>query len=395
MSTANIAIIGAGPAGLTLARLLQRKGIPVTVYEGEADRHTRNQGGSLDLHPKYGQKALSEAGLLNEFRKIARPEGECIKLVDKDGNVLADENVDGNRRPADDTDKPEVDRTALRDLLLDSVEPDTVQWGRRVDHIDSAANGTHDVHFTNGTAATGITLLVGADGAFSKVRPLVTDVEPYYSGITMITQWVMEAPTKKPWLDKYVGAGSLMMFDEGRLVICQRQSGDAVRTYASLRKPLSWSKECGIDWNDGAAVRKALVDEYYSDCGEDIKRVLAECDDDAHLDMRHLYMLPIGLTWPSKPNVTLLGDAAHLMTPFGGVGVNAAMADSLGLAKALIAQKTNLHTQEGISRAIEAYEQDMFPRAEVFAKRTYDGLEHHFRATGGQEWAEKFGGKKS
>ncbi|KAF2169306.1 hypothetical protein M409DRAFT_20532 [Zasmidium cellare ATCC 36951] len=387
MSNANNAVIG---AGLTFARLLQQNGISVTVYEAESDRHSRNQGGSLDLHPKYGQKALSEAGLLNEFRKIARPEGECIKLIDKDGNVLADENVDGNRRPADDTDKPEVDRTALRDLLLDSLKPDTVQWGCRVDHIEEAANGTHDVHFTNGAVTTGITLLIGADGAFSKVRPLVTDVEPFYSGITMVTQWVMDASTKKPWLDRYVGAGSLMMFDEGRLLICQRQSGDSIRTYASPRKPLSWTKESGIDWNDYTAVRKAFAEDYFGNCGDDVKRVLNECDDDAHLDMRHLYMLPIGLTWSSKPSVTLLGDAAHLMTPFGGVGVNAAMADSLYLAKALITQKSNLHTQEGISRAIEAYEQDMFPRAEFFAKKTYDGLEHHFRATGGQEWSEKF-----
>lgn len=258
-----------------------------------------------------------QAGLLNEFRKIARPEGECMKLIDKDGNVLVDENIEGNHRSVDDSDKPEVDRTALRDLLLDSLEPNTVQWGRKVSHVDAAADDTHDIHFTDGSVATGINLLVGADGAFSKVRPLVTDVAPYYSGITMITQWVMDVSTKKPWLEKYVGAGSLMMFDEGRVVICQRQSGDSIRTYAGLRKPLSWSKECSIDWNDHTGVRKTFAEDYFGDCGDDIKRLLTECDDDAHLDMRHLWMLPVGLTWSSKPGVTLLGDAAHLMTPFG------------------------------------------------------------------------------
>lgn len=242
-----------------------------------------------------------------------------MKLVDKDGNILADENVDGNHRPVDMSDKPEVDRTALRDLLLDSLEPNTVQWARKVDHVDAAANYTHDIHFTDSTVATGITLLVGADGAFSKVRRLVTDVEPYYSGVTMVTQWVMDVSAKNSWLDRYVGAGSLTMFDEGRIVICQRQSGDSIRTYAGLRKPLSWSKECGIDWNDHTAVRKAFAEDYFGDCGDDIKRVLTECDDDAHLDMRHLWMMPVGLTWSSKTGVTLLGDAAHLMTPFGQV----------------------------------------------------------------------------
>lgn len=237
-----------------------------------------------------------------------------MKLVDSNGNVLADENVDGNQRAVDDSNKPEVDRTALRDLLLDSLEPGTVHWSHKVQLIEATTSGWHEIHFTDGTIYSGVHLLVGADGAFSKVRPLVTDVQPFYSGITMVGQWATNVSTTHPWLSEYVGAGSLMMFDEGRAVICQRQSGDSIRTYAGLRKPLSWSKECGIDWNDHAAVRKAFAEDYFGDCGDDIKRLISECDD--RLDMRHLWMLPVGLRWQSKPGVTLVGDAAHLMTPF-------------------------------------------------------------------------------
>lgn len=238
-----------------------------------------------------------------------------MKIIDKDGKVWVDENVNGHHRHVDDSDKPEVDRTALRDLLLDSLEPETVQWGRKVQSIEKVADSTHKIYFADGTFEAGINLLVGADGAFSKVRALVTDVQPFYSGITMTAQWAMDVSKTKPWLDQYVGAGTLFMFDEGRLVISQRQSGDSIRTYAGLRKPLSWSKECGFDWDDPEAVRKAYAEEFFGDCSEDIKRLLTECD--SSLGMRHLWMLPVALRWASKPNVTLLGDAAHLMTPFG------------------------------------------------------------------------------
>ena len=73
-----IAIIGAGPSGLTLANLLQQYNILFTVYEFETGANERNQGGTLDLHAESGQLALREAGLYEEFKKYARPEGDAL-----------------------------------------------------------------------------------------------------------------------------------------------------------------------------------------------------------------------------------------------------------------------------------------------------------------------------
>ena len=62
-----IAIIGAGPWGLTLARILQHNGMPFIIFELDQDRSARDQGSMVDLHPKSGQLALREAGLFEDF----------------------------------------------------------------------------------------------------------------------------------------------------------------------------------------------------------------------------------------------------------------------------------------------------------------------------------------
>lgn len=226
-----IAIIGAGPGGLTLARLLQKNDIPCTVYEAEVSRDVRNQGGTLDLHPKAGQRALQEAGLIEEFRKYSRPEGEAMKLINYDGSVLWDENEMGNTRPEEFADRPEIDRIRLRDILLDSIPPNTMQWNRKLARVEADPRNKekYNLHFADGSAETGFDLVVGADGAWSKVRALLTQEKPFYSGISAIELWTLDVDEKNPWLSKYIGKGSCFMFDEGRALLCQRNGNGSIR----------------------------------------------------------------------------------------------------------------------------------------------------------------------
>jgi 2-polyprenyl-6-methoxyphenol hydroxylase-like FAD-dependent oxidoreductase len=403
MFNPKIAIIGAGPAGLTLARLLEYNDLSCTIFELDADRNNRNQGGTLDLHIKTGQLALREAGLIDQFNKLARPEGEGMKVVKFDGTVLYDDGHSAQNVSLEmPWEKPEIDRVQLRDMLLDSVKPDTISWNKKLLRIEpSAIESEHryDLYFADGAVEKDFDLVVGADGAWSKIRPILTNERPFYSGVTAVELWALDAQERHPWLVDYIGSGSCFMFDEGRALLCQRNGNNSIRAYAVVRQPESWSKDCGIDWSQPATARKELVDRYFADCGEDLKRIIQETNDE--LKIRQTYMLPVGVEWQSRPGVTLVGDAAHLMTPFGGVGVNVAMADALDLAQHIVSCRDSLKTRSydsfsnALAEAIKKFEASMFARARPNALKSENGLRGHFSADGAQEFAERIQKMKS
>ncbi|MFD5761056.1 FAD-dependent oxidoreductase, partial [Streptomyces sp. NPDC127044] len=156
---ARISIIGAGPGGLTCARILQQHGIPVTVYDRDPEVNSRNQGGSLDLHEEDGQLALREAGLLEEFFALARLESQEMRRMDPEGRVLAHHLPD-----AGETVSPEIDRGQLRDLLLGSLAAGTVQWGCTLASVSGPADGPRTLTFADGTAVEADLGMGGAGG---------------------------------------------------------------------------------------------------------------------------------------------------------------------------------------------------------------------------------------
>jgi 2-polyprenyl-6-methoxyphenol hydroxylase-like FAD-dependent oxidoreductase len=389
MPSPKIAIIGAGPSGLTLATILQKNRIPFIVYDLAISPNVRNQGGTLDLHPTGGQLALREAGLWEEFAKGARPESDVLKLVQNNGEVLWDENGP-DAHPVKEEEKfnnrPEIDRAVLMEILLAAVNPESVQWGKKLDRAVPALNGTLDLHFTDGSCHQGFDLVVGADGAWSKVRQLVSDTRPQYSGISLVEMWALDVLEKHKWMAEYAGAGNCFSFGEGRAVMIQRIGDGSIRTYACLRVPESFIVDCGIDWTKPETARKEYLETYFGDFGEDLKRVILESSDE--LIPRPLYMLPVGFQWDSRPGVTLLGDAAHLMTPFAGVGVNAAMLDALELGKTLV-DYTNASDDRSFAEVIRKYESELFPRGERFAQKTMNNMAKHFSSDGTEHLANR------
>ncbi|KIL61776.1 hypothetical protein M378DRAFT_179974 [Amanita muscaria Koide BX008] len=373
-----IAIIGSGPGGLTLARLLQKEDVPFTLYERDSSPDERNQGGSLDIHS--GQVALRAAGLIEEFTKLARFEADCTKLVAPDGTVLLNEaegskGGGGNEGGPPERSRPEIDRVVLRDMLLSSLDPGTVQYGYKLRGVepctDSSGKETYTLDFGRDVKEGPFDVVIGADGASSRVRPILTDAKPFYSGITAVELWALEVEKRHPWLASYVGAGNCWMFDQDRAVFAQRNGNESIRVYACVKRAdEDWSEACGIDWL-GSSTRQQLVDKEFADCGEDVKKMIMDADD--RLVLRRLEMLPVGMTWPRHGGVTLLGDAAHVMTPFAGEGVNAAMQDAHELSEAIVSGVGK--GVEGVVEELGVYERRMFERTRGLAQTTWDQMQ--------------------
>ncbi|MEE1801823.1 MULTISPECIES: NAD(P)/FAD-dependent oxidoreductase [unclassified Streptomyces] len=350
-----IAVIGSGPAGLGLARVLHRHGHPVTVLERDSARDARPAGGTLDLHEGLGQLALEKAGLLAEFRALSRPEGQAMRILDVDGTVLRD----WQPRPGD-LANPEIDRGQLRDLLLEDLD---VQWGRGVTEVVPASRDGVLVHFADGRQET-FDLVIGADGAWSRVRPAVSSATPRYTGVTLVETSLDDVDTRHPDLARLVGDGSVAVYGVNRALVAQRNSGGHVKVYAQFRADQGQGP-ADTD-TDTEAVRSRLL-ALFDGWAAPVLDLIRHGTAFVH---RPLYALPVSHTWAHVPGVTLLGDAAHLMPPLGA-GANLAMLDGAELAESIAAASGPGELDE----AVRAFEEQMWARAGRWAEITTAGLE--------------------
>jgi 2-polyprenyl-6-methoxyphenol hydroxylase-like FAD-dependent oxidoreductase len=359
-----IAVIGAGPAGLTLARVLQCGGADVRVYDLDAGPDDRPQGGSLDMHAGSGQDALAAAGLLDAFFAASRPEGQDGRLLAHDASVLFE-----HVATPDEAFNPEIDRGRLRRLLLDSLRPGTVRWGVKLASVAGTAQG-HTLTFADGTVVTA-DLVVGADGAWSRVRPLVSPAQPEYSGVTFVDLRIDDVDARHPELAALVGRGSMSAPYANRSLIAQRNGGGVVRIYAAVRRPIGWASDLGLADGDPARVRAVLL-EVFADYAPVFHELIRASADD--VVVRPITALPVPHTWEHRPGVTLVGDAAHLMSPFSGMGANLAMLDGADLARLLLAHPGDPDA------AVRAYEELMWPRSADAARASATGIERAIAA---------------
>ncbi|WP_158752914.1 NAD(P)/FAD-dependent oxidoreductase [Dyella sp. S184] len=339
-----VTIIGAGLGGLTLARVLHVHGIAATVYEAEASASARAQGGMLDIHENNGQLALKAAGLFDQFLEIIHPGGQATRVLDKDGNVLLDEPDNGTGG------RPEVSRGDLRRILLDSLPAGTVCWGHKLTAVSPLGGGRHVLTFANGSTVT-TDLLVGADGAWSKVRPLLSGAIPAYVGTSFIETYLFDSDTRHKASAEAVGGGALFALAPGKGIAAHREPHGVLHTYVQLNKPKEWIDS--IDFSNLATALAKVAAEF--DGWAPALTALITDGETAPVP-RPIHALPVEHRWERVPGVTLLGDAAHLMIP-SGEGANLAMFDGAELGKAIAANPGD------VEAALIAYEKDLFPRS--------------------------------
>jgi 2-polyprenyl-6-methoxyphenol hydroxylase-like FAD-dependent oxidoreductase len=361
MTTNPVTIIGAGLGGLTLARVLHVHGIPATVYDADASAQARTQGGQLDLHEHNGQAALEVAGLTQEFRAIVNQGGAVQRVLDQQGAVLAEAPDDGSME------KPEALRGEIRRILLESLPAGTVQWGKKCLSATALGGGRHELSFGDGSTASTDTL-VGADGAWSRVRAVLSDAKPEYAGMSYVETYLYDVNERHAATAKTVGGGAMYALIPGKGFLAHREPGNIIHTYVVLSRPVEWFAD--IDFDDANATKARIVAEFDGWAAELTALIT---DGESAPTLRSIYQLPDRHQWARVPGVTLLGDAAHVTVP-GGEGANLAMLDGAELGQAIAAHRGD------IEAAFTAYEEVMFPRSATEAIAAHETIELIFGA---------------
>lgn len=344
LANKKVAIIGAGPVGLMMARLLQQHGSKVTVYERDLNPQSRIWGGTLDLHEDSGQKAAQTAGLLAEYFAMAKPMGRT--LADDQGQVYL--------ITAPNSNSPEINRNDLRTILLNSLTKETVVWDRKFSAL-GVEKGRWVIHFENAPDEVA-DFVIGANGGLSRLRDYVSDAEVEDTGSYIIQGEVLHPQNGCPGIYELCQGNILMATGQGQTLVINPDNAGVMSYNVSFTRPQNGTPNSLPDFNDLNRVQ-AFLGEKFSSWGEPYKSLFRASSSFWGLPTRKF---PLNQPWKRhRPlPLTLIGDAAHLMPPFAGQGVNTGLRDALVLFTSLTSGQ-----HPTIAAAIDDYEQQMFSYA--------------------------------
>ena len=350
-----VVIIGAGTGGLCLAHGLKKAGVDVAVFERDRTPRSMLIGYRVGISPD-GSKALHSClppEVFAEFvRTTARPPKHIVMRTEKYGELLTGDIA----TDADDSrSEKSVSRIAMRTALLGGLD-DVVRFDKTFRHYSRNDDGTVTAYFDDGTSATG-DVLVGADGAQSKVRRLrLPDAAVVDTGITSIAGKLPLTEENAKLLPPLADGGITLVFGpRGEFVIIHVMRFDGTGV-----------EDDYIMWGYAAAHER--FPDMKGMGQAELKQVVLALTPRFHPDLRRLFALATPETVfqikvrtserlrPWEPsNVTMIGDAVHLMTPGRGIGANTALRDAELLSRKL----AEAHRGKDVVQAIGEYEREM------------------------------------
>lgn len=327
-------VVGAGIGGLAAAVGLIRSGMAVTVVErAEAPAPV---GAGLTIQPN-AVVALDRLGVGEAVRAVAA-HLRGVQICTREGRVLAELDAADAAELQDALGAPAlgIHRATLHEVLVESLPPGTVQFGRTVVGVAPGPDAV-DVQFADRTAMSS-GALIGADGLHSRVRTAVLGAAaPRYAGYFCWRGVTEQSPFPPGWSGEFWGPARRF----GGCAI----DGDRFYWFAVAAGPAGGSDPHGAH---------AAVTSTFADFAAVVRTAIANTDPEA-IFRTDIFDRPPVSTWGSG-RVTLLGDAAHAMTPNLGQGACHAIEDALVLA-------TQMGRLGSSADALRAYEAQRMPRA--------------------------------
>ncbi|ROV93631.1 hypothetical protein VMCG_08086 [Cytospora schulzeri] len=401
-SQPRIAIIGGGPGGLTLGALLHRRGVPFMIYELRSrptEQELAEPSGMLDLHEESGLAAIHACGLYEEFISLTGDCEESMVVADKHGNIMHADRGEGASRP-------EIARHNIIKLFLSVLPKESIRYGMKLISVKQDP-GTEEVTLvlesTLGNTTTiseTYDLVIGADGAWSRVRPILSSDKPQSSSLHYLTMNIKHISTRYPHLASLVGKGSFMALGNRHGVDSHRAAQDSAQLYMFLNAPDQDEAVESLSKLSIPELKDHILNDEgsFADYSSSLKELMGvafdeEAKNGREIQIKPLATLPIGHRWDPTPGVTLIGDAGHLMHP-AGEGVNLAMWDALDLS-GVISRAWGESMKDGsmsfttaLSAPMKEFEEAMFARAKEKAEEAKMIYEIMFSEDGAQGLAD-------